>query len=154
MTQRGRGLLEIKPSTNPFFQPTSADIGSNPSRKITWTGEVDTSSIKNHRSATESFSFLYTRESDTIGSRVSKPTGRMTVKPMTKAEFLKTRREEVLAMSGIDRSKMEDVVYDNSIRPSKTLNANGVLSVYHHDPKFEDPRFLTTNVRRRVYLML
>lgn len=74
MTCRGRGCLEIKPSPNPFFQTTSADIGVNAHNQIDW--KIDGKAPPFNSSAQHSdgnFLFLYSRESEVIGSKVPKP---------------------------------------------------------------------------------
>ena len=67
MTHRGRGALEIKPSPNPFFQQTSADIGIKISADdpIQWkvSGKAPPFNSKGHE-VDGNFSFLYTRQVD------------------------------------------------------------------------------------------
>eukprot|EP01032_Pedospumella_encystans_P017722 gene17722-20189_t len=36
MSLRGRGLLEVKPSANPFFQTTTSEIGSKHDASEQW----------------------------------------------------------------------------------------------------------------------
>jgi hypothetical protein len=62
MTERGRGCLEVKPSSNPFFQTTSSDIGVDPNKEINWKidGQVAPFNAKPYN-VDGNFSFLYTR---------------------------------------------------------------------------------------------
>jgi hypothetical protein len=139
MAQRGRGLLEVKPSNNPFMQSTSADLGVNPYQKVEWSGDHDPAMTRNADGANrDTFSFLYARESDNIGGRVAKPTNE---KPrlLTKTEFLKKRREELRAQMTVD-----EVAMQNAVEPTYTVEE--ILTHYKHEPKSEDPRFMTTSV--------
>jgi hypothetical protein len=136
--QRGRGLLEVKPCSNPFMQSTSADIGVNPYLGVAWTGENDPAMTRASDGSKDTFSFLYARESDNIGARVAKP---INEKPrlLTKTEFLKKRREELRSQMTMDEVQMQ-----NTVIPSPT--AEDILVHYKHDPRAEDPRYTTTSV--------
>ena len=138
MAHRGRGLLEVKPSNNPFFQSTASDIGVNPYNGVQWSGDHDPAMLKASSVSKDTFSFLYARESDTIGSRVAKPP---VERPslLTKTEFLKKRREELRARMTVDEAEMQNVV------PPK-VTVEDVLAHYKHEPKVEDPRYMTTSV--------
>lgn len=139
MARRGRGLLEVKSSSNPFFQSTASDIGTIPTRTIKWTGDVDPAMMTSHTQKEDTFSFLYSRESDTIGSMVRKPVLEKK-ELLTKTEFLKKRRETL-------REEMGDTVGNGD--ESETVfkvTAEQVLAQYRHVPKLEDPRFMTTSV--------
>lgn len=74
MSYRGRGVLEIKPSTNPFFQSSNQEYGASPQLEVNWKHDVNPSLLQTAVDATkkEDFSFLYTRTSDCIGSRIGK----------------------------------------------------------------------------------
>lgn len=141
MSLRGRGLLEIKPSSNPFFQSTTSDIGANPADSIQWKvdGKAPPFQAGKHN-VDGNFSFLYSRESDRIGAKVAKPVMKDT-KLLTKTEFLKKKREEFAASS--DFSQVED--REEKTSPSKRT-AEDVLAVYKHVPKYEDPRYTTSMV--------
>jgi hypothetical protein len=141
MTCRGRGCLEIKPSPNPFFQTSSADIGVNAHNQIDW--KIDGKAPPFNSSAQHSdgnFLFLYSRESDVIGAKVPKPVMDQK-KLLTKTEFLKKKREMVEATKSFEESN--DAV-DELI--STTARAEAVLNGFQHNPKFEDPRYTTSNV--------
>ncbi len=144
MTQRGRGLLEIKSSNNPFFQAASADIGTNPHLVTKWSGNTDPAMTKTSSASKDTFSFLYTRESDIIGSLV--PKSNVEVKSLlTKTEFLKKRREEMRAQM------LTDCVSEPE--PIPRPSTEEILAHYHHAPKVEDPRFLTTSVKCSRHLL-
>lgn len=146
MSLRGRGLLEIKPSSNPFFQSTTSDIGANPTESIQWKvdGKVPPFQAGKHN-VDGNFSFLYSRESDRIGAKVTKPVMKDT-KLLTKTEFLKKKREEFAA--SVDNSQAEE--REEKTSPSKRT-AEDVLAVYKHEPKYEDPRYTTSTVRNFAF---
>ena len=147
MSFRGRGTLEVKKSSNPFFQTTNSNIGVNPHERTDWTGDVDPAMLKSEAAAKETFSFLYTRESDVIGSQVPKPT-REEKSLLTKTEFLKKRRAELRTQMLSDSASFEET---SSAAPMR-VTAEDMLKVYKHEPKSEDPRFMTTSVRFRSVL--
>ena len=129
---RGRGTLSVRKSNNPFFQTTQGDIGYNTDRQVTanepdWKSPLSVDDFKmaqtmnlnedgNEITAADTqklaydkgnFGFLYTRTSDTIGSKVAKPSmetednGKMVIaQPKSKAEFLRDcyKSKSVLAM--------------------------------------------------------
>jgi hypothetical protein len=140
MSLRGRGLLEVKPSTNPFFQTTTSDIGTNPNEEIKWQvqGKVPPFQSGKHN-VDGNFAFLYSRESDRIGSKVQKPVMKET-RLLTKTEFLKKKREEQEA-ANMDR--LEEDESSDPASPGKRT-AEDILAVYQHVPKYEDPRYTTS----------
>lgn len=143
MSLRGRGLLEIKPSSNPFFQTTTSEIGSKPPDSTEqWKvdGKVPPFQHGKHN-VDGNFAFLYSRESDRIGSKVAKPIMKDT-KLLTKTEFLKKKREEFDATSSYYQ---EQIDREESSSPGKRT-AEDVLAVYRHIPKYEDPRYTTSTV--------
>lgn len=142
MTCRGRGCLEIKPSPNPFFQPTSADVGVKPNEEIVW--KVNGKEPPFNSSAQKSdgnFLFLYTRESDVIGAKVQKPVVQEK-KLLTKTEFLKKKRE-MLELTKTTEGTYEDT---NDLETTGKMNVETLLENYKHVPKAEDPRYTTSNV--------
>ena len=141
MSVRGRGLLEIKPSPNPFFQSTTGEIGAKPDELIQWKvdGKVPPFQHGKHN-VDGNFAFLYSRESDRIGGKLPKPAV-MEAKLLTKTEFLKKKREEFAASSTYNE---EDEMADK-MSPAKRT-AEEILTVYKHIPKFEDPRYTTSTV--------
>jgi hypothetical protein len=157
MSLRGRGCLELKPSNNPFHQTTSADIGCVPNSKTEWTGNPDpamklaASRLGNTDHEVEHFSFLYTRESDKIGSKVKQPViprNRL----LTKTEFLKKRREDLKAQELTDNDNMLLTLNGS---PTKTVkkSAEEALLYYTQGTKVEDPRYTTSNVSLLLVLL-
>lgn len=140
MTHRGRGCLEINPSENPFFQPTNAEMGKKPGEVVQWKvqGKVPPFHPSTH-SVDGNFPFLYTRESDRIGAKVSKPVVKET-RLLTKTEFLKKKREEFAASVAL--SEEQSVNHDSPMKRT----AEDILAVFKHTPKAEDPRFSTSSV--------
>lgn len=169
MTWRGRGCLEIGESSNPFFQPVSAEIGrtSRNSPTVDWTVTGSPKKVKPPYKVDGNFDFLYTRESDVIGSRVHKPQS-LDLKMPTRTEFLKQRRlqayEKMISSRGNSpdgntghRTQSpgstqsfyeEDDDEDFNLTKARRFKmaAEDILSAYKHQPKNEDPRYTTTNV--------
>lgn len=150
MAARGRGCLELKPSNNPFLQTTSADIGCVPTNKTVWTGNPDpamkltASRLGNTDHEDEHFSFLYSRESDKIGSKVKQPViprNRL----LTKTEFLKKRREDLRSQELTDNDNML-LILNGSPQKAVKKTAEEALLYYKQGTKVEDPRYTTSNV--------
>jgi len=138
---RGRGCLEVNPSPNPFFQTTANDIGIKPHEDINWkiSGKPPPFNAKQHE-VDGNFAFLYSRESDVIGSKINKPISDQP-KLLTKTEFLKKKREQFFAATG--DTALEDA---KEKEPVTQINkAEEVLVHYKHNSKFEDPRYTTSN---------
>ena len=137
MSHRGRGCLEIKPSDNAFYQTTTGEIGLKPNiipgtssfrRPYTDTIPEDSTELSTTGAASGNFSFLYTRESDKIGSMVRKDGMQMTKtlprKPSFGTRFLEAGATQV---------------------PPKP-SAEELLSYYRQGTKQEDPRYTTSTV--------
>lgn len=126
------------------MQTTANDIGIKPHNNIDWkiSGKPPPFKAKQHE-VDGNFGFLYSRESDVIGSKVYKPVSDMP-KLLTKTEFLKKKREEFFASN----AAMEEHEY---VEAPRNLAAD-TLQVYQHHPKMEDPRYTTSNVRHIIYL--
>lgn len=150
MAQRGRGLLEIHPSKNPFFQTTASDIGRNIDDrvKVDWNKPRDFTStrsgqmidarevsspaaeqqpVKNYG---EDFSFLYARSSDVIGGKLPKQMG-----PMS-------------SCMDSNHSKTRNTVGSSVVAPVQQRvhvkkDVNAILEVYKHEPKVENPLYAT-----------
>jgi hypothetical protein len=98
------------------------------------------------------FNFLYTRESDTIGSKVKKPTedsnGRIVrVQPKSKAEFLRDCYRSTEALAAKEKmvmTKGKTLVMDETGQMvSPKPNAEDILKSYKHRSKEEDARYTT-----------
>ena len=150
MSLRGRGTLEVRSSDNPFFQPTSRDIGLTAADHTEWkvSGRPQFPTAKH--TVDGNFAFLYTRESDMIGAKVAKPQTMSETKLLSRTEFLKQRREKALAESG-GLMMEEDNIHHVPSKPKAT--AEEVLQVYKHQPKDEDPRYITSNVSSTFILL-
>lgn len=140
--------MEIKPSPNPFFQSTSSDIGVNAKEEIEWkiNGEVPPFEVAPFKSD-GNFLFLYSRESDVIGSKVPKPVVEEK-KVLTKTEFLKKKREMVEMARSVDGNGNNG----NEELKSPSQKVEALLEVYKHEPKYEDPRYTTANVQYRLHI--
>ena len=143
MSLRGRGLLEVRPSPNPFFQTTTGEIGGRPDENIQWKVDGRQPPFQHGKHTVDgNFSFLYSRESDRIGGKVPKPVMKET-RLLTKTEFLKKKREEFAATAG---SSENEEAHETTQSPPKAT-ATDILAVYKHVPKYEDPRYTTSTVR-------
>jgi hypothetical protein len=140
---RGRGALEINRSTNPFFQTTNSDLGSNPHEPVGWKHDINPSFLQTAVNAEkkEDFSFLYRRESDTIGKRLDK-TQPFLPQQLTKTQFLKARREHLQQNLG---SVPSDIFQMKET--TQSVDAYEKLKAYKHQAKSEDPRYTTAAVR-------
>ncbi len=148
MSHRGRGTLEVKPSSNPFFQTTASDIGVDTKKKINWSYDVNPSMVETEAYVNDgTFAFLYKRTSDEIGAKVAKPTGGLyssEVKMLSRTEFLKKRREELMNSAAADSIRASR---QQAEAPRPTVDE--ILQVYKHDSKKEDPRYTTTGVSNK-----
>lgn len=73
-----------------------------------------------------------------IGSKVPK-TIVEEKKVLSKTEFLKKKREMVEATKSLEGTA-------SIAEESKSPSAEDILNVYKHEPKYEDPRYTTSNV--------
>ena len=157
MSVRGRGTLVVKPSNNPFFQSTQADIGYFAQDKQQWKSplsELDYENAGNQmpdfgqtaedkeKAAFEkgNFSFLYARTSDAIGGKVPPPSGGQRLQPKSKAEFLRDCYKSSSALAAREQSILNKGTVQEAHR-----NPEDVLKSYVHNAKFEDARYTTTN---------
>lgn len=157
MTQRGRGTLEINPSRNPFFQTTASDIGAkiHERAQMDWNRpshsallqqggheEYDerdddqnkpTPSYANNYG--EDFSFLYSRSSDTIGSKIEKSSQNILGQCMDTGPQIRQKK------------KLQDIGQQTLIKseqkPAKK-NVETILQSYNHVPKGENPLYTTS----------
>jgi len=144
MTARGRGCLEVRPSDNPFFQPMSADFGKTAQDTLVeWkvSGSPPKFSSKKHQ-VDGNFMFLYTRESDRIGQKVAKPEMSET-KMLSRTEFLRKRRERTQSEL-IDGEEGELEHSPSESQTVEKVSAEELLKIYKHEPKQEDPRYITS----------
>jgi hypothetical protein len=155
MSQRGRGLLEIHPSKNPFYQTTASDIGRNIDErvKVDWNRPRDFSPASSFTTSGqmamtsddpspateqapkkdfgEDFSFLYARSSDVIGGKLPKQMGTM-------AACMDSNPHKARSTMG---STVAAAPPQQRIHVKKDVNA--ILEVYKHEPKMENPLYAT-----------
>ena len=144
MTFRGRGLLEVKKSNNPFFHTTSSDIGvslqalqeKREKMLLEQTLASSTEVQPKVPSIEGNFGFLYSRESDTIGSRVQKPSTENKLISLTKAD-LALRRHKAISEQGYSATQ--------EYRKPTEEDVLRVLKVFNQGTKEEDPRYTTSN---------
>lgn len=102
--------------------------------------------LANHKKSLQpgldgNFSFLYSKESDRIGEKINKP-GTTMIQPISRAEFLRTRREQQHLLAQQNHSILKE-----SMLPTKQkMTAEELLNIYKHEPKYEDPRYITSSV--------
>jgi len=144
MSQRGRGCLEVKGSVNPFMQTGSSEIGFR-AKKIEWAApainpeEMDLPAPQSEDNG--NFMFLYTRESDTVGARVPKPTHSLAYEPKTKGEMLREKRDRLRALAATVKREVDP----EAIELAKSRNIDACISSYKPCTKWEDPRYTTSN---------
>eukprot|EP00605_Chrysophyceae_sp_TOSAG23-4_P002762 GSChrysophyteH1.ASY1.ANO1.3046.1 assembled CDS len=142
---RGRGALEVKPSTNPFFVRTSSDFGVKPEDHVAWSGAVNPDFAKSMKvTRPESFSFLYTRESDNIGGKIENP---LDTKPRvpTKTEFLKKWRAEQMDRKDLAKNTLNFPNEDTRAVKKTPEEVDRILSKWKQGTKQEDPRYTSTS---------
>lgn len=157
MTQRGRGTLEINPSRNPFFQTTSSDIGAKvheraqmdwnrPSPAILPSNSghfdensderVDNKPVPSYaNNYGEDFSFLYSRSSDAIGSKVERSSQNVLGQCMDTGPQIRQKK------------KLQDYGQQSLIKSehkSSKKNVETILENYTHIPKDENPLYTTS----------
>lgn len=135
-----RGCLEIRPSSNPFFQTTANDIGVKPHEKVEWKVETEhTQVLRKPHEVDGNFAFLYTRESDVIGSKIKKAEHEPP-KVLTKTEFLRKKRE----MQMTKALESGQLIEEAKVAAAPKASADQILAAYKHSPKNEDPRYTTS----------
>ena len=92
------------------------------------------------------FGFLYSRESDVIGSKIKKPEHEAP-KVLTKTEFLNKKREKQMQIALATGQLIEEAISSAPPKPS----ADEILAVYQHNPRNEDPRYTTSTVSYFIF---
>ena len=143
MTQRGRGCLEVKKSLNPFMQTGSAEIGFR-AREIDWKRPpINVEEMKLPPPQSENngnFMFLYTRESDTVGARLPKPTHSLAYEPKSKGDLLREKRDRLRALA--DTVKRE--VDPEADKAAFEANIDACINSWNPCTKVEDQRYTTS----------
>ena len=112
-------------NNNPFYQTTSQTLGTDPFAPTKWDSKAKTESNNKQEEDKNkgNFAFLYSRESDRIGSRPDLETN------------------EPLNYDAIPVSRLiQQQKHDNEHKRT----AVEVLENYKHTPKTEHPRYLTS----------
>ena len=110
--------------SNPFYQTTSQTLGSDPFSPAKWNTKAKTEKQElNEEKNKGNFAFLYSRESDRIGSRPDLQTN----EPLS---------YDAIPVSRIIRQQKHDNEHKRT--------AVEVLENYKHIPKSEHPRYLTS----------
>lgn len=142
MTLRGRGCLEVRTSDNPFFQPVSADVGKTSKDVPDWKVQGTAPAFNSHQHKVDgNFAFLYTRESDRIGGRVKKPET-TELRMLSRTEFLRKRREKLQSELTEEEQQQQSDLFGQEV--SAKPSAEDMLRTYRHEPKYEDPRYITS----------
>jgi hypothetical protein len=132
MSRRDRSERDLKQSNSAFYHTTSSEIGAP---ILNFEEKMETKDSTMSSSASQSFPFLYTRESDKIGAMV--PGNGMSSKSQT-ASDLARRRAERNSMIEAEIKEM------SNLKPVK-ISAEQILSCYTQGTKIEDPRFTTSS---------
>lgn len=146
MANRGRGLLEVQKSANPFFQTINGEYGTNVAAQVASRDKInlipgDKSKIdvnKKYENSDEDFSFLYQRTSDKVGSTV--PKGAPREYTISKADLAKRRRETIKMLETI-------IPPENTAEAHKPTpeEIDRTLASWKQGTKWEDPRYTTAN---------
>ena len=145
MAQRGRGCLEVKKSLNPFMQTGSSDIGFR-ATQIEWNRPaVNVEEMVLPPAQGEdngNFMFLYTRESDTIGSQLAKPQHSLAYEPKSKGDLLREKRDRLRALK---ETSVKKDLEPQDLEDARAANVVACISSWKPCIKEEDPRYTTAN---------
>jgi hypothetical protein len=145
MAQRGRGCLEVKKSLNPFMQTGSSEIGFR-ATQIEWNRPaVNVEEMVLPPAQGEdngNFMFLYTRESDTIGSQLAKPQHSLAYEPKSKGDLLREKRDRLRALKA---TCVKKDLEPQDLEDAKTANVVACINSWNPCIKEEDPRYTTAN---------
>ena len=146
MHNRGRGLLEVQKSVNPFFQTVNGEYGVSVADQMASRDKInlvpgDKSKLdvdKKYENPDEDFSFLYARTSDKFGSTV--PKGAPREYTISKADLARKRRETIKMLETI-------VPPENTAIAAKPTaeEIERTLASWNQPTKYEDPRYTTAN---------
>jgi hypothetical protein len=124
---RGRGILEVRKSDNPFYETTSSSIGLNINiNELQDTKAMSTKLMNDpvsHPAGNPQFSFLYTRTSDIYG-----------VDPL-----------KIDSSFNYDTSAFKQTFENEHNNKSKhTSNAKAALQLLKHEPIKQNPLYATS----------
>lgn len=134
MSQRGRGCFEIRPPTSAFYRTSTSEIGDEIIRTTDIVDISESSERQAASTATQSFSFLYTRESDKIGSKVRNDA----IDNNPHFSAVACQRRQNRARNMIDENETCETI------KIPELTTEQVLATYKQGSKVEDPRFTTS----------
>jgi len=144
MYHRGRGAQEIGPSQNPFFQTTNSLHGPEAIKEVDWDAPAvqrQQSSANQVAKVKEDFSFLYSRTSDVIGSKVP-----MKQSAISKAlDDIKPSPAEIARRRALGLQSANQNAIEFHPEELKKPDAAEILHHYNHEPIKQDPRFSTTS---------
>lgn len=163
MTLRGRGTLEIGQSNSPFYQTTYSTHGVDPYSPPQWDNrKVNNQEQKNQVARysqnnnvneidTKMMSFLYSRESDRIGS---KPDTLQSLKQQMETDTRKLNQgqNESFQLEEEDDEEEERIFYEETMMKSQQKpgvpSTQEFLQHYKHAPKNEHPLYITSGVNK------
>ena len=130
MSLRGRGALEVKPSLNPFMQSGSSMYGYKPTAARSWKHpEPEPPARVAINTNDGNFAFLYTRESDRIGSEVAKPTNSIQHEEKSKAMLLREKRDKLRET----QSRMPPPLTEHEVTSMKAAETTRALNSFKHN---------------------
>lgn len=140
MSQRGRGCLEIRPSDSAFYRTTTSEIGDRPeknydTRELMNGNTKQSETLDDNIPTPQSFAFLYTKESDKIGSKV-------------RMDGVNANLQMTLSNARRGRSKSSAFASQAgtmSSADSANQKTDEILLSYKQGTKVEDPRFTTSS---------
>jgi hypothetical protein len=165
MALRGRGALEIKTSNSPFFATTSQTFGIDPYSRPEWDSHKKTHNQQQPNQVekynkiktadeidVKMMNFLYTRESDRIGS---KPNNLVELKSQMATDMRNQQQNfREIRQAQEEEDEEERILYEESMMTSQqkpTHNtAEDILKHYKHVPKAEHPLYITAGVSNNI----
>ncbi|CAN0354805.1 unnamed protein product [Ectocarpus sp. 6 AP-2014] len=155
MAQRGRGCLEIRDSSNPFFTTTNSRIGNSACQKHEYDAPPVFRKVPkvDPVAAGIDWSFMYTRESDRIGTGVP-PSDSKLGAVVGRRESLGQRARERDSEAPVMYEREEETgvplrdatCFDLKNRVPEDKDARDeLLKNFKHTSKKENPLYSTTN---------
>ena len=169
MSLRGRGTLEIGPSKSPFYQTTYSTHGIDPYSPPQWDSRKVNNQEQQNQVArynqkknvneidTKMMSFLYSRESDRIGS---KPDTLQSLKQQMETDTRNNQhqysQDEMRQIEEEEEDEEDRIYYEETMMQSQQRpgipSAQEFLQHYKHNPKEEHPLYITAGVSYELKL--